>query len=82
MKEGAAAEQKRVEKFGHVRRAIHADYRGYKVVAIGDQVLFSKSWRTFPDFLGDYIKRVLDPGWGNAEIAKPFRAHGQRRSHR
>ncbi len=61
-----------MEKFGHVRAAIHADYRGYKVVAIGDQVLFSRAWRTFPDFLADYIKRVLDPAWGKSEIAKPF----------
>ena len=32
----------------------------------------SKSWKTFPDFLQDYIKKKLGPGWGNAEIAKPF----------
>lgn len=72
LKEHEAAERKRVGKFGHVRPAIHADYSGYKVVAIGDQVVFSKAWRTFPDFLSDYIKRVLEPTWGQAEIAKPF----------
>jgi len=72
LKQRQAAEQARRQKFGHVRPAVHADYRGYKVVAIGDDVLFSKAWRTFPDFLADYIKRVLDPVWGNAEIAKPF----------
>ena len=72
LKEHEAAERKRVEKFGHVRPAIHADYRGYKVVAIGDQVVFSKAWLTFPDFLADYIKRVLEPAWGKTEITKPF----------
>ena len=71
-KEHEAAERKRVGKFGHIRPAIHADYRGCKVVAIGDQVVFSKAWRTFPDFLADYIKRVLKPAWGKAEIVKPL----------
>jgi hypothetical protein len=72
LKEHEAAERKRLGKFGHVRPAIHADYRGYKVVAIGDQVVFSKAWRTFPDFLADDIKHVLEPAWGKTEIAKPF----------
>ena len=26
----------------------------------------------FPDFLAAYLKRILDPQWGNAELAKPF----------
>ena len=25
-----------------------------------------------PDFLSDYLKRILDPQWGNTELAKPF----------
>lgn len=74
LKEHEAAEQRRVEKFGHVRPAIHTNYCGYKVVSIGDQIAFSKAWRTFPDFLADYIKQVLEPAWGKAEIAKPFEA--------
>ncbi|MCC7293311.1 MAG: hypothetical protein IT449_14725 [Phycisphaerales bacterium] len=32
----------------------------------------SSVWRTFLDFLGDYIKHVLTPAWGKAELAKPF----------
>ncbi len=31
----------------------------------------SKGWKTFHDFLGDYIKNAIGPAWGNAEIAKP-----------
>jgi hypothetical protein len=45
--------------------------RGYRIVAIGTQLRWSKGWRTFPDFLFDYIKLVLTPEWGNAELAKP-----------
>lgn len=72
LRELEAAKRKRIEKFGYIRSAIHADYREYKVVAIGGQVVFSKAWRTFPDFLADDIKRVLEPDWGQTEIAKPF----------
>lgn len=41
-------------------------------VAVGKTLYQSARWKTFPDFLDDYIRRVLDPTWGNAEIAKPF----------
>src|SRR5260370_37845448 len=34
---------------------------GYRIVAIGKQLRWSKGWRTFPDFLFDYIKLVLTP---------------------
>jgi hypothetical protein len=44
----------------------------HQVVAVGDTVHFSRVWKTFPDFLFDYIKRILDPTWGNSELAKPF----------
>jgi len=29
-------------------------------------------WKTFFDFLGDYIKRTLGEAWGNDELKKPF----------
>lgn len=41
-------------------------------VAVANRVFWSKKWKTFPDFLCDYIKQILDPKWGNAEIAKPL----------
>jgi hypothetical protein len=45
--------------------------QGYRVVCVGKEVRWSKTWRTFPDFLFDYIKVKLTPEWGNAELAKP-----------
>lgn len=45
---------------------------GNQIVGVGNTVYFSKDWKTFPDFLADYIKRKLNPEWGNAEIARPF----------
>ncbi len=41
-------------------------------VAVGSTLHHSTEWKTFPDFLAYYIKTVLDPAWGNAELAKPF----------
>lgn len=70
LKEHKAAEKTRLDKFGHVRAAIHADFKGYKFVAVGSELHYSNKWRTFPDFLAYYMKRVLDPAWGKAEIAK------------
>ncbi len=41
-------------------------------VTVGSRLMHSKTWKTFSDFLGDYIKNVIGPDWGNAEIQKPF----------
>lgn len=72
VRERERAERDRREKFGEVRPVIHADFKGYKYVAVGSDLLCSHQWRTFPDFLADYIKRALDPTWGKAELTKPF----------
>ena len=44
----------------------------HRFVAVGNTIHWSKGWKTFPDFLNDYIKKTLGSGWGNAEIAKPI----------
>ncbi len=41
------------------------------MVAVKNTLHWGK-WRTFPDFLQDYIKKTLDPSWGNAELKKPL----------
>jgi hypothetical protein len=35
-------------------------------------LMWSKNWKTFPDFLFDYIRNVLGADWGNAELKKPL----------
>lgn len=40
-------------------------------MTVGNRLYFSKKWKTFPDFLQDYIKLVLDKEWWQAEFAKP-----------
>jgi uncharacterized protein YchJ len=64
--------EKRKEEQGAVRNMISLDFQGFKTVAVGNQLFFSKKWKTFPDFLFDYIKKVLGPDWGNTELKKPF----------
>ncbi len=42
------------------------------MVCVGKEVRWSTNWKTFPDFLGDFLKTVMTPEWGNAEIKKPL----------
>jgi len=60
------------QKYGDVRPFISTDFQGYKVVAVGNQVNFSKKWKTVYDFLFDYIKQCLGPEWSTAELKKEF----------
>ena len=41
-------------------------------MSVGKTLYQSARWKTFPDFLGDYIRRILYLDAGNTEIAKPF----------
>jgi hypothetical protein len=46
-------------------------FNGVRLVAVKNRLMQGKHWRTFHDFLSDYIKLAIGPAWGNAEIAKP-----------
>ena len=70
--EEARKEAERVRKFGHVRAPISIDHQGQKFVAVGNRLLYAKDWKTFHDFLTNYLATVLTREWGNSEIAKPF----------
>ena len=65
------ARQKEVEKqFGRGRPPIAFESNGYKVVAVGSELQWSKEWETFPDFLMYYYKKVMGAEWGQAQLAK------------
>lgn len=66
-----AEERIREEQQGLGKPIISLKANDHQFVAVGNVIHFSKTWKTFPDFLADYIKGVLDPAWGNAELAKP-----------
>ncbi|MDT8376680.1 MAG: SEC-C domain-containing protein [Mariprofundaceae bacterium] len=44
---------------------------GRRLVAVKNRLLHSKGWRTFPDFLGDYIQIAIGVDWGKSELSKP-----------
>jgi hypothetical protein len=70
--ENQEKEAARIERYGHVRRPIAIDHQGYKVVAVGNKLTWAKNWKTFHDFLFNYIAGLLGKEWGDAEIKKPF----------
>jgi hypothetical protein len=71
IEEHKARELRREQQQGLGRPIISTDFQGYRIVAVGSAVHWGK-WKTFFDFLSDYIGSALGSDWGNAEIAKPL----------
>jgi len=68
-----AKEHQRIEQQGRGRPIVAARTdSGYQFVAVKNRLLCSTRWKTFHDFLGDYLKDALGSDWGNAELQKPF----------
>lgn len=70
-REFEAHERQRQKQQGHGRPIISEVMKGYRFVAVGSHLFFSNNWKTFYDFLFDYIKRVMGSEWGNSELKKP-----------
>ena len=64
-------EKERKNKYGDVKPMIYVEAKGKRFVAIGDKLYFSDKWRTFPDFLYDYLIYVFGEDWFNSEKLKP-----------
>ena len=67
---GAASRIQRERQQGLGKPIISGELGDHRLVFVKNRLLSSKSWRTFHDFLFDYIKVTIGPEWGNAEIAK------------
>jgi len=65
-------EETRKEIQGNIKSQISLDFQGYKFVAVGNNLYYSKNWKTFHDFLFDYIRYCLTPEWFNSELKKPL----------
>lgn len=71
-------EKKKIEEIirkqqqGLGKPIISGDFNGYKFIAVGNRLHYSPSWKTFPDFLFDFILGKLGRDWFNVEIAKPL----------
>ena len=66
-----ARELQRQKQQGFGRPILSFEHKGYRFVAVGSRLHYGK-WKTFADFLGNYIKHTIGSEWGNAEIAKPL----------
>lgn len=58
----------RTQQQGQGKPIISAESQGTRFVAIKSRFFHSKKWRTFLDFLGDYVKITIGSDWGNNEI--------------
>lgn len=72
--QAADTQRKRQQGFGRPIISTEAD-SGYRLVAVKNRLMYSKGWKTFNDFLVDYIKAAMNSGpgaenWGSVEIAK------------
>lgn len=70
-KQQEAAELIREQQQGLGNPIVATKMNEQQVVAAGNTIHWSRRWKTFADFLGDYIKGILGSDWGNSEIAKP-----------
>lgn len=67
------AKQLQIEKQqGLGRSIISIEFKGYRLVAVGNRMYYSQKWKTFHDFLLEYIRMIFGKDWGQAEFKKPF----------
>lgn len=57
-------------KFGKIPPLIALSKNGITYIAVGAGLRYSKDWKTFPDFLMDYLKLVLGTDWWTNECKK------------
>lgn len=63
----AAQENVREQQQGKGRPIISLVDHGYRLVAVGNTIHWSKTWPVFPDFLLDFMKKTLGLQWGQRE---------------
>jgi hypothetical protein len=57
-------------KFGKIPQIIALLKNGITFIAVGDKLRYSRDWKTFPDFLIDYLKLTFGAEWWKAECRK------------
>jgi hypothetical protein len=66
-----ADELRRESMQGLGKPIIGAKMNGYQLVAVGDTVHWGK-WKTFTEFLANFIRQKLGEGWSNEQLKVPF----------
>lgn len=72
LSERQAKEARRRQQQGLGRPIVSTDVADHRVVAVGNTLHWSKTWKTFHDFLFDYLKEVFGRKWGAKEQEKPL----------
>ena len=68
-----ARERIRQKQQGFGKPIIGTRLNDHQIVAVSNTVHWSAKAKTFPEFLGEYTKRVLgSDDWSDTELAKPF----------
>lgn len=67
-----ARQKRRTQQQGLGRPIISGDVQGVRCITVGSRLYHSDKWKTFHDFLRDYLLGSLGPDWANAEQAKPL----------
>ena len=67
-----AQEFQRRKQQGLGKPIITVELNGTRFIAVASRLYYSDKWRTFHDFLVDYIKMVLGKEWGDKELQKPL----------
>jgi hypothetical protein len=70
LKQVNALNARREKQQGLGRPIIAPKMRDHQMVAVGKRIYFSKTWKTFHDFLRDYLFGNLGTEWIEAEQAK------------
>ncbi len=71
IREMEADRVQRENQQGLGRPIISTEFAGHRMVAVGNRVHYSKQWKTFHDFLRDYLIASLGREWFKAEQEKP-----------
>jgi hypothetical protein len=71
VRELEADKAQREKQQGLGKPIISADFHGQRIVAVGNRVYHSPKWKTFHDFLREYIFIVLGRDWVEEQQKKP-----------
>lgn len=71
IKRHEAKEAVRISQQGLGKSILSAESNGYRIVFVKNTMHYSKTWKTFHDFLLSYLRNTLGKEWWLAELAKP-----------
>jgi hypothetical protein len=66
-----ADELRRESMQGRGKRIISTKFQGHQFVGVGSTLIWGK-WKTFFEFLDNYLSARFDKVWGDAELKKPI----------